>query len=171
MGGRSGVARYCHLVPMSAPIDPSRASVSMMGDGSVQFSDPAGPWVVRLWVDPSETGQARIGALRIDVADPAHPVTAGRLAALPVRHLLHVAVAHLAASHAPNEVFYRMLAIRPRGQRGWGDDHYRRVRQVADWARETGRPGGVAHAVADMWTVSVRTAYRWLAEAGWRPEG
>ncbi len=156
-------------MPMSAPIDPSRAAVSVLGDGSVQFSDPAGPWAVRLWVAHG-AGPARIDALRIDLQDPAHPVTPGRLAALPLRHLLHVAAAHLAAIHAPNEVFYRMLAVRPRGQRGWGDDHYRRVRQVAAWAAATGREGGVARAVADMWSVSVRTAYRWLAEGPPRTE-
>jgi len=92
------------------------------------------------------------------------------MARLPTAQLLHVAAAQLAAvardAH-PNEAWYRMLATpKPRGSRSWGDDHWDRVLIVHQWASDTGRRGGGAQAVADLWGVSVNpTAYRWLAEA------
>lgn len=150
---------------MTAPIDPARATVSRLGDGSVQFADPDSPWLVRIW--PDLDGGRRIGALRVDVRDPAAPVTVGRLASLPLAHLLHVATVGQIESGSPDETFYRMLARpKPRGQRSWDPDHYDRVLQVRDWAIRTKRPGGGSQAVADMWHVARDpTAHRWLREA------
>lgn len=145
--------------------------MSRGGDRSVLFDDPAAPWLVRVWVGTTRHRRYRryITRLRIDVRPGGPPITAARLASLPTGQLLHVAAAQLAAavpdSH-PNEAWYRMLASpKPRGSRSWPDDHWDRVAQVFQWADDTGRPGGGAQAVADLWGVSVNpTAYRWLAE-------
>lgn len=140
--------------------------VHLVDDGSVQFADPDAAWLARVWVD-EVGGRARIGALKIDVRDPRAPVTAGRLAALPLAHLLHVASVHLAAAQTPNEAYYRMLATpKPAGQRHWDDGHWGRVLTVHEWAKAAGRPGGPRRCVAEFWNVALDpTVNRWLAEA------
>jgi len=136
----------------------------------VLFDDPGSPWLVRVWVGIDRRGRRYISRLRVD-SRPGHPpISAARLARLPTSQLLHVASAQLAAARPdghPNEAWYRMLATPlPRGQRSWGDDHWDRVLVVHQWATDTGRPGGGAQAVADLWGVSVNpTVYRWLAQA------
>lgn len=158
--------------PPPRPLDVDQARISRNRDQSVLFDDPASPWLVRVWVGTTRRRQYRryISRLRIDVRPGGPPVTAARLASLPTGQLLHVAAAQLAAALPdghPNEAWYRMLATpKPRGSRSWPDDHWDRVLQVYRWAEDTGRPGGGAQAVADLWAVSVNpTAYRWLSAA------
>lgn len=156
-------------------LDIDQARVSTASDGSVLFDDPAAPWVLRVWTrTPTDGGptsrrrRSTIVRMRIDARDLQVGITAGRLARLPTAQMLHIAAAAVTADDAhPNEVYYRMLA-RPKtvGQRGWPNDHWDQVLAVDEWARESGRPGGGARAVADMWGVAVNpTAYRWIAEA------
>lgn len=137
-----------------------------LADGTVAFV--GGPWTVRVRLG-DDCGRPYIRRLTVDVRNPRPRVTAARLARLPLAHLLHAAAAQVAEAEGtyPNEALYRLLAVpKPAGQRAWDDGHYRRVAQVAAWAREVRRPGGPTKAVADLWGVVANpTAYRWLAEA------
>lgn len=147
-------------------LDVGRARINHTADGAVVFDDPTAPWVVRVWRRTGPRGRY-VGRLRVDVRDPEVGVTSARLARLPVAQLLHLSAATAAPVAHPNEPYYWMLA-RPKqpGQRRWDDGHWERVLEVFDWARGTGRPGGGAVAVAEMWGVAVRpTVSRWLAEA------
>jgi hypothetical protein len=152
---------------MTGPLlDVSRARISPTR-GGVLVDDPASPWLVRVWVTTPDAGRPVVRRLQVDARDPAVGITSSRLAHLPMAQLRHLAAVEAgrgAADH-PDEIYYRMLA-RPRPPGGWGDDHWRAVLAVYSWAEETGRPGGGAWAVADLWGVTVRpTVERWLAEA------
>jgi hypothetical protein len=148
-------------------MDVGRARIARSGDGSVVFDDPDSALVVRVWPRTGPRGPY-VARLRVDARDPAVAITATRLRALPVAQMLHLAAGERAGdlSHA-NETLYRMLAAPKRpGQRSWGPDHYERVLTVYEWAVQTGRPGGGAQAVAELWGVAVNpTVYRWLARA------
>lgn len=145
-------------------------------DRTVTFDDPTSPWLVDLTVAVAG-GQARIGALHIQVRDMSAPVTTARLTRLPSAQMLHVAARLTLPEGHPNELYYRMLAApKPPGSRQWPAGHWRRVLDVYDWAVDTQRPGGGAQAVADMWGINrTPTAYRWLrqarAETGTETEG
>lgn len=131
-------------------------------DGTVTFDDPSSPWrtTVRLRGDSTH-----IQRLTITVRPGALPITAARLARLPIQQMRHVAAAAVAPATHPDEVYYRMLAApRPVGQREWPDEHWLRVGEVFNWAEQTGRPGGGSRAIADLWQVEIDpTVYRWLA--------
>lgn len=152
---------------MTGLVDVAAARVTRDPDGAVEVDDPGSPWLVRVWVHDA-SGRAAISRLDIQARHPhAGGVTAARLGRLPTAQLLQVAAAEaLGAGHA-DEVYYRMLAApRPAHVRSWDADHWPRVLAVHDWAVASGRAGGGARAVADLWGVSVNpTVYRWLAEA------
>ena len=151
---------------MTGPLlDVSRARISPVR-GGVLVDDPASPWLVRIWVTTPDTGRPVVRRLQVDARDQVVGITAKRLAHLPMAQLCQVAVAAAGRATAhPDEIYYRMLA-RPMPPDGWGDDHWRAVLTVHAWAEATGRPGGGAQAVADLWGVTVRpTVGRWLAEA------
>lgn len=152
-------------MPMTPPIEPARVTSYRTGDGLVTFASPADPWTVGLGIE-FDGGRARIGTLRIEVRDPGATVTPRRLAALPLRHLLHVAAVEQTPGSYPNEAYMRMLA-RPKPGGGWWDDgHWARVLAVHAWGREVGWPGGPSQAVADLWGVAAdSTVKRWLAKA------
>lgn len=162
------------------PVDVDAARVARGRDQSVLFDDPASPWLVRVWMRTDgatrrRPGHRSISRLRIDVRPGGAPVSAMRLARLPIAQMLYVAAAQLAGAAPdahPNEAWYRMLATpKTRGQRDWDDAHWDRVLTVYQWAVDTGRPGGGVQAVADLWGVARNpTAYRWLAEARRRQE-
>lgn len=156
-------------------MDVGRARVSRHTDGSVLFDDPRAPLVVRVWTATPDgpNGRRAITRLRVDVRDPEGTVTARQLAHLPVAQMLHVAAttATFAEVTHPNEVYYALLAQpKPLGQRSWGDDHWGRVLEVHQWAKDTGRPGGGVKAVADLWGRSVHTAEHWVTEAHHRQQ-
>lgn len=140
-------------------MDVSRAQVSATGD-MVQVTDPGWPWAVDIYL---MRGAERpvVRGLFVRGREGAPPITAAVLAQIPVRQLAGVAASALAGDA---EAQYRMLAKpRPAGARSWPEDHYRNVARVAAWARATGRPGGEAAAVAELWNVHDRTARRWIA--------
>lgn len=140
-------------------MDVSRAQLSNLGDAVVMV-DPDWPWdvTVRLSQD-SERPEVLELVLTADPNDP-QPITSTVLAQVPVRQIASVAASAL---RGEGEAQYRMLARpRPVGARSWPADHFQRVQRVASWARQTGRPGGGAQAVAEFWGVHYRTARRWL---------
>lgn len=139
-------------------MDVSRAQMSNLGT-RVELVDQAFPWTVRVRLSESAQRPAVVG-LEVESRD-GQPITSSVLAQLPVRQIAGVAASALAGE---GEAQYRMLARpRPPGVRSWPPDHFQRVGQVASWARQTGRPGGAAGAVAEFWGVHYRTARRWLA--------
>jgi hypothetical protein len=151
-------------------LDVTNARVSRLGGtGAVLFETDESPWQIRVWV--GLVGRRRfLRRIRIDSRDPKLPITAARLARLPVRELLHIAAAQTAPEPGdsyPDEVFYRMLAKpKPTGQREWDDEHWERVLAVYEWAKRVGRKGGGPRAIADFWGIALNpTGFRWLQEA------
>lgn len=147
-------------------LDADRAAISRTADGAVVVDDPASPWLVHVWITDDD-GRACISRIQIEARGEPVCVTAARLGRLPTAQILQVAAAEVLGDGHDGEMFYRLLAApRGRGERGWGADHYARVLAVHEWAVRTGRPGGGAQAVADLWGVAKNpTAWRWLAEA------
>lgn len=144
-------------------MDVSKAQLSNLGD-EVVLVDPSWPWTVRVRLapgdgPPSVTSMVLEARSRPDQAAPG--ITSTTLSQIPVRQIAQVAASALKGE---GEAQYRMLASpRPKGVRGWPEDHFQRVARVAAWARSTGRPGGAAGAVSEFWNVHYRTARRWLA--------
>ena len=138
-------------------MDVSRAQLSNTGD-MIQFVDPEFPWTVDVYLS-QVPDRPKVRGLVVWAQDD-QPITSTVLAQIPVRQLASVAASAL---RGEGEAQYRMLARpRPPGARSWPPDHFQRVRRVAAWARQTGRPGGAAGAVAEFWGVHYRTARRWL---------
>ena len=144
-------------------LDADKAQISRTPDGAVVIDDPASPWVVQVWLD-ADDGRACISRLMVEAREPVC-VTAARLGRLPTAQILQVGAAEVFGDGG--EMFYRLLAApRPPGSRSWGSEHFARVLAVHEWAVRSGRPGGGAQAVADLWGVAKNpTAWRWLAEA------
>ena len=139
-------------------MDVSRAQLSNTGE-MVQFVDPEFPWTVDVYLSQN-ADRPQVRGLVVWAREGAGPVTSTVLAQIPVRQLASVAASALKGE---GEAQYRMLARpRPEGSRSWPPDHFQRVARVASWARQTGRPGGAAGAVAEFWGVHYRTARRWL---------
>jgi hypothetical protein len=151
---------------MTSPIDAAQAANYRTDDGMVMFAAPHDPWAVGLAVE-FEDGRASISSLRVDVRDPRAAVTAARLAALPLAHLLHVAAVARTPGVYPNEAYYRMLARpKPAGRRRWDEGHWGRVLAIHQWGREVEWPGGPRQAVANLYGVSLDpTVNRWLSHA------
>lgn len=149
-------------------LDLDRATARRTPDGAVELDDPGYPLVLTLAVH-RHGGRLQLARLTVQARHPAARITAGALGRLPLAQALYVAGAQVAAGGGawPNEAFYRALARpKPPGQRNWDAGHWERVLTVWQWAAETGRPGGGAQAVADLWGVARDpTAWRWLAEA------
>lgn len=138
-------------------MDVSAAQLSNLGD-EVELVDPAFPWTVRVRLSEDADRPVVLG-LTVQARN-GQAVTSTVLASIPVRQLASVAASAL---RGEGEAQYRMLARpRPTGSRSWPPDHFQRVARVASWARQTGRPGGAAGAVAEFWGVHYRTARRWL---------
>lgn len=139
-------------------MDVSRAQLSNTGE-MVQFVDPEFPWTVDVYLSQN-ADRPQVRGLVVWAREDGGPITSTVLAQIPVRQLSSVAASAL---RGEGEAQYRMLARpRPAGSRGWPPDHFQRVARVAAWARQTGRPGGAAGAVAEFWGVHYRTARRWL---------
>lgn len=147
---------------MTPLVDLDAAQVSRGPDGMVTVDDPGSPLLLSVRVE-QRRGRPQIVRLEVEARHPAARITAAALSRLPLAQVLYLAGMTL----HPNEAHYRALAIGKRpGQRGWTDDHWRRVWAVYEWARSTGRPGGGVQAVADLWGVAVSpTAYRWVKKA------
>lgn len=146
-------------------VDLDAAQVTRDGDGLVTIDDPGCPLLVSVRVERYGTRRAdphRITELTVRTRHPSGRIAAGTLARLPLSQIRQLA----AAAHT-NEHYYRALAVpKQPGRRGWDDGHWQRVLEVYEWARSTGRPGGPARAIADLWAVAVDpTVYRWLATA------
>lgn len=144
-------------------MDVSRAQLSNLGD-EVELADPEWPWTVRVRMSDDATlpgiVELALIARREEPHDLRPPINATILSQLPLRQIGQVAGSALAGE---GEAQLRMLAVpRPKGLRSWPEDHYVRVRRVADWARRTQRPGGALGAVSEFWNVHRRTARRWL---------
>ena len=138
-------------------MDVSRAQLSNTGT-MVQVTDPGWPWTVDVYL-AEDTDRPEVRGLVVWARDGG-PITSTVLAQIPVRQLASVAASALKGE---GEAQYRMLAQpRPAGSRSWPADHFQRVARVAAWARQTGRKGGAAGAVAEFWGVHYRTARRWL---------
>jgi hypothetical protein len=138
-------------------MDVSRAQLSNLGE-EIELVDPAFPWTVRVRLSENADRPVVLG-LTV-TARNGDAITSTALAQIPVRQLASVAASAL---RGEGEAQYRMLARpRPTGSRSWPPDHFQRVQRVAAWARQTGRPGGAAGAVAEFWGVHYRTARRWL---------
>lgn len=142
-------------------INLSRAVISRTSDG-ITLNDPDSPWLIHV---TATAGPTRITRLTVESKNGDRGITSTRLAGLPVQQIMHVAAANMTATQHPGEAYYRMLAQpKPSGHRIWPDAHWNAVARVAEWAKETGRPGGASRAIADFWGVSERpTAYRWIA--------
>jgi len=120
--------------------------------------DPAWPWTVDVYLS-QDADRPEVRGLVVWTRGGG-PITSTVLSQIPVRQLASVAASALKGE---GEAQYRMLAQpRPTGSRSWPLDHFRRVARVGAWARQTGRPGGAAGAVAEFWGVHYRTARRWL---------
>ena len=152
--------------PAHPILDADRAQISRTPDGAVVVDDPASPWLVHVWISDVE-GRACISRIQVEARGEPVCVTSARLGRLPTAQILQVAAAEVLGDGHGAEMYYRLLAApRPRGTRSWGADHYARVLAVHDWATATGRPGGGAQAVADLWGVAKNpTAWRWLSAA------
>jgi hypothetical protein len=138
-------------------MDVSRAQLSNLGD-EIELVDPGFPWTVRVRLSENADRPVVLG-LTVQARN-AQAITSTALAQIPVRQIASVAASALKGE---GEAQYRMLARpRPAGSRSWPADHFQRVQRVASWARQTGRPGGAAGAVAEFWGVHYRTARRWL---------
>jgi hypothetical protein len=138
-------------------MDVSRAQLSNLGD-EIELVDPGFPWTVRVRLSENADRPVVLG-LTVQARN-AQAITSTALAQIPVRQIASVAASALKGE---GEAQYRMLARpRPTGSRSWPPDHFQRVQRVAAWARQTGRPGGAAGAVAEFWGVHYRTARRWL---------
>jgi hypothetical protein len=145
-------------------VDLSRAHIARTTTGAVRIDDPTCPWVVWAWTDE----RGRLRRMHVDMRpDSDGGLTAHALRGLPVGQVTHAARTQTVHYDWPNEALYRLLAVpRPAGQRGWDEGHWERVLAVYDWATASGRPGGGASAVAQMWGVALDpTAYRWLGIA------
>lgn len=144
-------------------MDVSRAQLSNLGD-EVELVDPGFPWTVRVQLSEDADRPVVLGmtiVARPEEGEEAAPLTSTVLAQVPVRQIASVAASAL---RGEGEAQYRMLAApRPPGVRSWPEDHFERVGRVAAWARQTGRPGGAAGAVAEFWGVHYRTARRWIS--------
>jgi hypothetical protein len=147
-------------------LDVDRAQVSRTPDGAVVIDDPQSPWVVQVWVVDVD-GRACIARLQVQSRGDGLCVTATRMGRLPTAQILQVAAAEMFGSGHDGEMYYRLLAApRPKGSRTWDADHHARVLAVHAWAIRTGRPGGGAQAIADLWGVALNpTVWRWLAAA------
>jgi len=144
-------------------MDVSRAQLSNLGD-EVELVDPGFPWTVRVRLS-EDADRPVVLSLCIEArpqeGEEAPALTSSVLAQVPVRQLASVAAS---AVLGEGEAQYRMLAApRPPGVRSWPPDHFQRVARVAGWARQTGRAGGAAGAVAEFWGVHYRTARRWIS--------
>lgn len=143
-------------------LDLDQAVVTRGPDGTVTVDDPDSPILVSVRVGRQQ-GRLEITDLSVTARHPSARISPAALARLPLAQIRHLAgvVGH------PNEAYYRQLARpKPTGARGWDDGHWERVLAVYEWAVATGRPGGGAQAVADLWGVTVNpTVYRWLATA------
>lgn len=147
-------------------VDVPRATLSIR-NGGVVIDDPTSPWIIKAWVSRQRTtpNQPILRRLQLE-ARPGIDLASTRISRLPLRQIRRIAASMTAAADAdhPNETWYRMLAT-PR-TRGDDEAHWERVLAVYEWAKTTGRVGGGARAVADLWGVSLRpTAYRWIAQA------
>jgi hypothetical protein len=145
-------------------LDVDRAQVSRTPDGAVVFDDPEAPWLVHVWVVDVD-GQACISRLQLHSRGLC--ITSTRMGRLPTAQLLQVAAAEVLGGAHQGEMYYRLLAApRPAGVRSWDSGHHQRVLAVHEWAVRTGRPGGGARAIADLWGIALNpTAWRWLAAA------
>jgi hypothetical protein len=141
-------------------MDVSTAQLTNTGD-MVQLVDPSFPWTVDVYLSEG-TERPEIKGLVIWSREADKPINGATLIALPLRQIASVTASALAGE---GEAQYRMLARpRPAGSRSWPADHYERVARVASWARQIGRPGGGAGAVAEFWGVHYRTARRWISQ-------
>lgn len=146
----------CHNRRM---INIDRASVERHQNG-VTVDDPESPWIVDVNVAGDPT---RITSMTVRSRPGGPAITAPRLSRLPTAQLAYVAGTELLGGGHQGEDWYRMLATpKPAGTRDWPQEHWDTVRAVASWAIETERPGGAGRAVADLWGVTTRTAWRWL---------
>lgn len=141
-------------------MDVTAAQLSVQDDGA-ELVDPSFPWTVKVQLD-RDAETPTVLALTVSARED-QPITSTALAQIPLRQIASVAAS---AIKGEGETHYRLLAApRPHGVRSWPPDHFKRVAIVASWARQTGRPGGAAGAVAEFWNVHYRTARRWIASA------
>lgn len=134
-------------------MDLSKALTGVTSDGVV-LSDKGSAFTVRINLDPDGriaeiAFKGREGfTLRDQIRE---------LKGMPVSQAVKVAAGFRFGDDHPNEAYYRRLVSDP--------DQDRATLMVAAWARSTSRPGGASGAIADLWGVSRRTAFRRLARA------
>lgn len=139
-------------------MDLSIARVATIAPNRVRIY--AGSWEITAQV---ENFAGRPMLVEIGVKNKRGAVTSTGLGALPLRQITVLAAS---AVWGGDETLFRMLASPlPPGVRSWPPEHYERVRRVAVWASGSGRRGGAEGAVSEFWSVSLRTARRWLARA------
>jgi hypothetical protein len=144
-----------------------QAQITRDGTGTVTVDDPDSPVIVVVRVDrtraPLQT-PLQISELTIRARHPSARITPASLSRLPLSQIRCIAARE---DGHPNDLIWRSkISPKPAGCRSWGDDHWRQVLDVYEWATATRRPGGGSQAVADMWNVARNpTAYRWLATA------
>lgn len=85
------------------------------------------------------------------------------ISTLPIADMIRLASSMQFGSEYPNEAFYRKLVT--------SGNRDEAVLRVASWAASIDRPGGASGAIAELWGVSQRTAFRWLARARGRTRG
>jgi len=149
---------------MTTPlVDLGAAQISRDRTGMVTIDDPNSPLLVHVRCDTT-TEPARIVELTVVARHPSARISAAGLARLPLTQIRHVAVA--TGTHPNDTLWHAGVTPKPVGVRSWDRQHWDEVINVHDWAVATGRPGGGAQAIADMWHVARNpTAYRWLKRA------
>lgn len=144
------------MIPL---VDPAAAQITLQSTGLIAIDDPESPVLVEISIDEHN----RINKMIITSRHPSARITAATVRRIPLAALQRIAISMRTAP--PEETWWHSDAAVKHG-RSWSADHWHRVLQAAEWARETGRPGGPAQAIADLWGVSRRpTAYRWLSRA------
>lgn len=136
------------------------AQLTIDRDGTLTVDDPDSPLLITVGLGPD----GRIDHLSIVTRHPTGRINGATLGRIPIGRIERLA--RTIAGRRPGEAWMNSLADqRPDDARSWGDDHWWRVRAVADWARRGQREGGASRAIADLWGVSTATAYRWMANA------
>lgn len=154
---------YCLFMAMATPlVDLSAAQITNNSDGTISIDDPGSPILLQVRVN-REVTPMRLTALSISARHPSARINACSLARLPLAQILRIATA---IKHPNDMAWQAKISTKPIGKRTWPKKHWEEVLDVYEWAIDTGRPGGGARAIADLWDVTqTPTAYRWINKA------
>jgi hypothetical protein len=133
----------------------SRSSIHRDGTGKLTILDPESSIV--LVVEPAGDD---IRSLTV-IPKEGYKLTASALGRIPISQLRRL----VRQSTHPNDLVWKhSITQRKLGERSWPATHWNEVMSVANWAKDTKRPGGAAKAIMDLWGVSLPTARRWMRQ-------